>query len=183
MRWYLKAMRGYAVFRGRSPRAEFIEVWGALFLLVLVAQGLDREIFGGDGQSHTLLTHLVILAHVVPVLAVTARRLHDMAWSGWFTLLNLVPVLGFGMLLLACPRGTPGPNRYGADPLSTATGNEAPQHTTERTVPSPIPEARPAATDLVAELERFAGLRASGALSDAEFEVLKAQTLAQAGRA
>lgn len=47
----------------------------------------------------------------------------------------------------------------------------------------PAPDARPAAIDLIAELERLAGLRASGALSDAEFEIPTTQALAQATRA
>jgi uncharacterized membrane protein YhaH (DUF805 family) len=179
MQWYLKAMRSYAVFQGRSPRIEFIEVFGGLFLLILVAQGMDQYLFGGDGQEHTLLTTLVILVHLVPSLAVTARRLHDIGQSGWFALLGLVPVIGTAILLLAFPRGTPSTNRYGANPLGTTPSPTPAAETLTQTreAASPAPTAGP--VDLIAELERLAALRAKGGLSEAEFEVMKAQLLAQ----
>jgi uncharacterized membrane protein YhaH (DUF805 family) len=45
-------------------------------------------------------------------------RLHDRDRSGWAMLALVVPVLGALWLFweLALRRGTPGPNRYGADP-------------------------------------------------------------------
>ncbi|GJE60460.1 DUF805 domain-containing protein [Methylobacterium trifolii] len=125
MRWYLRAMRRYASFGGRSPRVEFFEVFGGLFLFILVAEGFDVSLLSGDGIRSTLLVKLVILVHILPVLAVTARRLHDLGWSGWFSLLNLVPVVGFVVLLLVLPRGVRGPNRYGPDPLDPAATEAA----------------------------------------------------------
>ena len=193
MRWYLKAMKNYATFTGRSPRAEFLEVMGGLFLLILVAQGMDTALLDDGTGSSALFVHLVILVHLVPVLSVTARRLHDLGWSGWISLLNLVPVLGFVLLLLVLPRGVRGPNRYGADPLDPAGAGIEPgagaalalQPARPATVaPTSAPtgdQPSPAPLNVIGELERLADLHRSGTVTEAEFAVMKAQILARAG--
>ena len=189
MRWYLTAMRRYATFTGRSPRAEFFEVFGGLFLLILVAQGMDRALLDDGTGSSALFVHLVILVHLVPVLAVTARRLHDLGWSGWFSLLNLVPVLGFVLLFLVLPRGVRGSNRYGADPLDPAgadAGAALPLQPARpaSVVPTPATAGPAVATgpmNVIGELERLAQLHRGGSLSEVEFAVMKAQILARAG--
>jgi len=76
------------------------------------------------------------LATLIPSLAVTVRRLHDRNMSGWYLVgfigaiivLSLVPVVGpllmvlleIGYLVLMVLPGTPGPNKYGPDPLGRA---------------------------------------------------------------
>lgn len=102
----------------------------------------------GAGVHGGILTDIFTLAILVPNIAVSVRRLHDTDRSGWWILLPLVPylvgaflvgfaitgvhgaaaiggallVLGFvGAIVLLvwyCLRGTPGPNRFGADPLA-----------------------------------------------------------------
>ena len=73
------------------------------------------------------------LASLIPYIAVTIRRLHDRNMSGWFLLgfmvvgiiLSRLGTIGSVVMLaleiawivvLALP-GTPGPNKYGPDPL------------------------------------------------------------------
>jgi uncharacterized membrane protein YhaH (DUF805 family) len=50
-------------------------------------------------------------------LAVSAKRWHDRDKSGWWALLQFVPVIGTLWTLVenGLLRGTPGPNRYGED--------------------------------------------------------------------
>lgn len=46
------------------------------------------------------------------------RRLHDLGKSGWFSLIALVPLIGFIFsIYLFCAPGQVGYNEYGADPL------------------------------------------------------------------
>jgi uncharacterized membrane protein YhaH (DUF805 family) len=60
---------------------------------------------------------LASLATLLPTLAVSARRLHDIDRSGWWTLL-IFTVIGYIVLIYwACLRGTVGANRFGSDPL------------------------------------------------------------------
>ncbi len=77
-------LRQYAVFRGRASRPQFW--WFMLFCVLAVSLA---EAIVGEGFSG-----LVTLALVLPTLAVTARRLHDIGRSGWWQLVVWVPVVG-----------------------------------------------------------------------------------------
>jgi hypothetical protein len=55
----------------------------------------------------------------LPFLAVTVRRLHDTGRSGWWILINLIPVIGnIWVLVLTLLKGRQGSNRYGLAPKS-----------------------------------------------------------------
>ncbi len=121
------------------------------------------------------------LVHFIPQLAALARRLHDTDRTAWGLLLMLTGVGLIVLIVFACLRSTPGPNRFGAAPsASTATSAKMPGYAAPTSTTTPQAAAP---RDLVNELERLAQLKSSGSLSDAEFEVLKAQALSQAGRA
>ena len=103
----------YVNFNGRARRSEFW--WWALFQVVaLFVAGFVA------GLIHiSLLSTLAVLALFLPSLAVQARRLHDTGRSGWWVLLALVPVVGIIVLIVWwCMAGTPGVNRFGADPVN-----------------------------------------------------------------
>jgi uncharacterized membrane protein YhaH (DUF805 family) len=63
------------------------------------------------------LSSLALLGVFLPNLAVGARRLHDIDRTAWWLLLHIVPFGALVLLVFACLRGTPGPNRFGPDPL------------------------------------------------------------------
>ena len=105
----------YAEFEGRATRPEFW--WYALFyVLVQLAGGLlDAALF--PNTVFGVVGNLAALALLLPTLAVTARRLHDIDRSGWWQLVGLVPVLGlFALIWFCAQRGTPGTNRFGQPP-------------------------------------------------------------------
>lgn len=127
MHAYVDAMRRYAVFRGRSTRAQF---W--LFTLVLgiilIACSILDVLLGFDKQGALVITGFVYVGHLLPLLAVTVRRLHDIDRTGWWMLLCLVPLAGVVMLIVfACLPSTAGVNRFG--PSRPAAGPEAAQAT------------------------------------------------------
>ena len=70
-------------------------------------------------QTADLIVNLLL---VWPALAVSVKRWHDRDRSGWWVLLNLVPVIGWLWALIdnGFLRGTAGPNRFGEDPLAPA---------------------------------------------------------------
>lgn len=81
--WYLKVVRdNYANFSGRARRSEYwyYTLCGTIINLLLrvidYAIGLDFNIMG-------TLYSLVVL---IPGLAVTVRRMHDIGKSGWYIL-------------------------------------------------------------------------------------------------
>jgi uncharacterized membrane protein YhaH (DUF805 family) len=59
------------------------------------------------------------LAILYPSLAVAAKRFHDRDKSGWWVLIIFIPIVGiiWYIVELGCLPGTPGPNRFGSDPL------------------------------------------------------------------
>ena len=181
---YLRAMRLYGVFQGRAARAEFWQFATVAVGFSVVALFIDTATGQGTEKSPGgVLTALVVLAHLLPALIVTVRRLHDTDRTGWMVLLNYIPPLNLIIVVLACLRGTPGPNHYGPDPLDpsvAAVGSIAPA---ARAMPAVAPPAAaPGRVDVIAELERLGRLRREGHPSEAEFEVMKAETLAQARR-
>ncbi|MEU8615970.1 DUF805 domain-containing protein [Actinoplanes sp. NPDC048791] len=111
-RYYLSALRRYADYRGRARRIEY---W--MFVLVhavIVVALATLSVAVADWLMYVLIAYY--FATVVPVTALVARRLHDVGYSGWLQLINLLP-FGFIVLLvfMALP-GEPGPNRHGPAP-------------------------------------------------------------------
>ena len=95
MDWYLQALRKYAVFSGRARRKEY---W--MFVLV-----------------HIIIS---IVIFIVGSFAVAIRRLHDTGRSGWWLLVNCVPIIGGIILLIWMVKDSDeGKNQYGPNPKET----------------------------------------------------------------
>ena len=64
-----------------------------------------------------LLGTLYSLAVLIPSIAVSVRRLHDINRSGWWLLIGLIPIIGAIILLIfAAKDSQPGENQYGPNP-------------------------------------------------------------------
>ncbi len=124
----------YVTFSGRAARSEYWW-WTLAYLIVTMVLGyVDRNLLGSgdmqsgmaDGTVHMsmnlgILGGLWALACLLPGIAVSIRRLHDIDRSGWWTLLAFIPLVGWIVLIVwYCKRGTTGDNRFGTDPLATA---------------------------------------------------------------
>ena len=113
----------YVKFDGRASRSAYW--WWALFVFIIVgivANVLDgvfglqqfREFDGRAYASGGVISSLATLALLLPGLSVTIRRLHDTDRSGWWWLINFIPIIGWIVFLyFMVARGTPGPNRFG----------------------------------------------------------------------
>ena len=126
--------RDYARFSGRARRKEY---WGfALFailaylalMVVMVAGGLMSHGLNSENPQLSPLLFLSIglfgvfaLAIIIPSIAVTVRRFHDIGKSGWFYLLLIVlsaiPLVNFvtsiALLVMTCLDGQPVANQWG----------------------------------------------------------------------
>ena len=111
----------YRTFTGRASRAEYWWWFLAVIILMVVlglvdgaviAPLLGFDVFAENaGRPLSLLASLVLL---LPAIAVSIRRLHDIDRTGWWLLLGLVPVIGFLVLLyFYVQKGDAGPNRFG----------------------------------------------------------------------
>jgi len=76
-------------------------------------------LFGSQSATTTLIQGVLGLILLIPSLAIAIKRYHDRDKSGWWILILFIPLVGFIWFLieLGCLPGTPGPNRYGPDPL------------------------------------------------------------------
>ena len=114
MNWYLTAFKQYATFSGRATRSEYWFFILFYTLFAVIAGVIDIAI--GDGGTNGILMLLVILVHIIPSLAVSVRRLHDIGKSGWWYLVSLVPIIGpFIILFFAVLESAPD-NVYGPSP-------------------------------------------------------------------
>ena len=69
------------------------------------------------GDQAELLTGLYSLGVLLPSVAVTVRRLHDIGRSGWWALLMVVPVVGALILVIfALQDSQAEENEYGPNP-------------------------------------------------------------------
>jgi len=113
MEWYLRVVKdNYANFGGRARRKEY---WMfVLFNMLFVFAALVVDYILG---TFPLLYVLYILGIILPSIAVTVRRLHDVGKSGWWYFIVLIPIIGaIWLLVLLCTDGTPGANSYGPSP-------------------------------------------------------------------
>jgi len=100
----------YATFSGRARRSEYW--WFALaYLVALIVVVLLDNAMGSD-----LPGTLVVLALILPTLAVTVRRLHDTNRSGWWYFMSFVPFGGLVVLVFVCQDSNPGHNTFGPCP-------------------------------------------------------------------
>ena len=110
--------KNFATFSGRARRAEYW--WWTLFasLVALAPQIVNVGIIRMDGSVNwfSLIALLIIL---FPGVAVSVRRLHDTGRSGWWLLINLVPLIGYFIFLYwMIKRGDQGSNQFGPDPIA-----------------------------------------------------------------
>ena len=102
-------LQKYIDFNGRASRSEY---W---WFVLLTFATVFIPVIGW-------IVRLVLL---LPSLAVQVRRLHDMNRSAWWLLLLVPPITIIGgiiLLIMSIFPGTPGPDRYGPDPVLTQEG-------------------------------------------------------------
>ncbi|WP_277589709.1 DUF805 domain-containing protein [Pseudomonas chlororaphis] len=104
---------------GRIGRLRYLAWTLVLILLTTLAGGFLTAALVGNSLQVTGMIFLGVVALAFAYLNITisVQRLHDLGWSGWLWLLNLLPfVYAVFPLLLAILPGHTGANRYGAPP-------------------------------------------------------------------
>lgn len=103
----------YANFSGRSRRSEYWFAWLFLWLVSTVLNWLS----GNNGGFLYLISTLWSLATLIPGLALSFRRLHDVGHSGAYLLWVLLPIVGWIILVVQYAKDSqPGTNQYGPNP-------------------------------------------------------------------
>ncbi len=87
----------------------------ALQTLMFMVGGMNPESSLGLALSGIL--GLYGLGVFIPSLAVSVRRLHDTNRSGWWVLINFIPIIGFIVFIVFMVQDSqPGTNQYGENP-------------------------------------------------------------------
>jgi uncharacterized membrane protein YhaH (DUF805 family) len=141
MQWMIMPLKRYADFQGRSRRLEYwmFQLLNIIVLFVLVMpffvsvgladlatldQGEGFENIGAIGILSISLAGLWSLAVLIPSIAVTVRRLHDIGLTGWvylgIVIAGLLPLIGFiasiAFIVMMFIPGNKHANQYGPDP-------------------------------------------------------------------
>lgn len=116
-------LRNFANFSDRASRSEYW--WFQLFFFVALATAdfIDAMILTTNGGPGGIFGTIVFLGLIIPNLAVTVRRLHDLGYSGWFIVLVFVPclgsIIGIVILVFMVVEGQSQINNYGPVPTNT----------------------------------------------------------------
>ena len=111
----------YVTFSGRARRSEF---WFAVLFTSLVSiaisivfPGSTIHMDGFDIEQASPASQLWSLATLLPSLALTWRRLHDIGRKGTYFFFIFIPIAGAIMLLIQLVKDSePGANAFG-DPV------------------------------------------------------------------
>ena len=107
-------LSNYANFSGRASRSEYW-YWVLFQIVVAIAASIIDAV-----ATMGILGIVTGLGLLLPSLAVSVRRLHDIGKSGWNILWGLIPLLGaIYLIYLYVQPSAPGANEYGASPGGT----------------------------------------------------------------
>ncbi len=110
-------MKDLLTTNGRIPRSTFwkfyIVVYGLLLLVGFLSESQSVP------ESITTILGLLMFPVLLMGIIVQIKRWHDRDKSGWWVLINFIPILGGLWSLIECGflKGTEGQNRFGPDPL------------------------------------------------------------------
>lgn len=136
---YFNMLRGWKDFSGRATRGDF---WWAYLANILVGAvigavtGLFVGILAIISEDLAAIGSILVggiatlygLIIIVPFIALTVRRFHDIDKSGWWYLICLAlsgccGIGGILFIIFMCKDGTPGTNNFGPDPKGRAGMN------------------------------------------------------------
>ena len=135
--YYKKVLTLYWEFDGRARRSEY---WWFVVCntMISIALSLVSTIIFGENNNSDVLSNIYAIIVLIPTIAVSVRRLHDIGKSGWWYLLWFIPIIGWiWMLVLLFTEGDSGSNKYGSDPkviIDTFSKNETELNDPNQTV-------------------------------------------------
>ena len=105
--------KNYFQFEGRSSRGAYW--YFSLFLAVVSIATSIFDVIFIPGNELSPLNTIFALATLVPSVAVSVRRLHDIGRSGWWNLLVFTIIGIIPLIYWAVQPGNRAENRFGPD--------------------------------------------------------------------
>jgi len=114
--WYIKCVtKDYFNFQGRARRKEFWMFTLISSIIYMILFITFAKIMSSPA-GYLITAAIYTLAVICPTIGVSVRRLHDTNRSGWWYLLNLIPIGGLIVFVFLLLDSTPGDNNYGKNP-------------------------------------------------------------------
>jgi uncharacterized membrane protein YhaH (DUF805 family) len=102
---------------GRIGRLRYLAYSTGAWLVAGLVFGVLAAVM--DYSLAVVVAAVLYIAALVLNILAAIQRSHDMDWSGWTVLLQLIPLVGF---IWVFKRGTEGPNNYGLPPPPNTLG-------------------------------------------------------------
>ncbi len=132
MKWFIKCIKNYTLFRGRASRKEFwnfILYWIIFYIIIIAIERIIGFNFinlrtlpfseyipiANYYEDVGLFTLLYRPLTILPSLAVISRRLHDINKSGWWCLMCVTPLIII-LIIFLCKKSDASENQYGTKP-------------------------------------------------------------------
>ena len=115
-------LKKYFIIKGRASRSEY---WFLQLLFTPLAMYVgfwSDPVSAGtiDPPPLYILSTIIVILLFIPSITSQIRRFHDKDKSGWFIFINIVPLVGWLIVLvMLLDKGTPGKNRFGEYPLKS----------------------------------------------------------------
>lgn len=106
----------YATFSGRATRSEY---WWFFLFVAIIEITIGTIVWTQTNFWEKIVAwyYISLAPFILPLIAVTVRRLHDSGKSGWLVLLRLIPYIGrFAVLVMLLLEGDIYENKYGDNP-------------------------------------------------------------------
>lgn len=144
----------YGIFTGRSSRSEYWYLWlySLLLYFALVTPLTLVPSLEAQVAAVTALPLLILLAHLVPSLALSVRRLRDAGFSPYLAFLYLAPFGGLVLAILAL---------FETKPISATGANGS----------------NPTSSHLESEIKNLEDLHRQGLIDDNQLKEAKNKTL------
>jgi len=112
MSWFIDPIKNhYADFSGRVSRKTYWMFFLTYIILAVVISVIEAL------MGTNFIGLIFAFALLVPAIAIGARRLHDTGLSGWWQLINFIPLLGAIILIIMLVRKSEAAdNKYGPNP-------------------------------------------------------------------
>jgi len=115
-------LKKYFIIKGRASRSEYWYFQLLFSPIAFYAGFWSDPVSTGmiDPPPFYLISLVLVVLLFIPAITSQVRRFHDKDKSGWFILINLIPFVGWIIVLVICiDKGTAGKNRFGQYPLKT----------------------------------------------------------------
>jgi len=107
MDYYIDAFRKYSDFEGRTTRKEFW-MFVLINILIMILLSSISDLIGLE----RIIMWLYFLLTIIPIFAITVRRLHDIGKSWWWIFIQYVPIIWWIWLFILLILDSVGNNKY-----------------------------------------------------------------------